>query len=460
MRNIQPHHKTYEIWIPISDGKILKGQNDRVNIMKEFSIPFAEWTKTLPESEIRRLLKYNVEFYYGGGKPGCLPITLFSKLLRNVADRQESLIKAGKTEEVLNQYNYGPTPGYRPLREVLAERVKKVDRVHFPTDNPADSLSLTTGSQQMLYMILDVLINPGDIILTPSPAYLGFLAPAHKLQGRIVTIETDSEGIIPEAIEKTITIIKKTLKKKPKVLYLVTDSDNPKGTSVPLQRRKAIFDLCEAEDILIIEDNPYREIQFEQERILPIKSFDEENQRVAYLRSTSKEAVVFRVGYSVLPEPLQTEVMKDKGYLDLCSPILTQIILTDYYKNHIDVELPKTLENYKKRRDAMVGAMEDTFPEGEFTRPKGGFFTWWESENKKFNAGKFLVEKALPNQIIYTSGEAFYPIHALTLDDSSTKLKVAQKHYNTMRLSFSFKPPDNIHKGISRLGNLLSEDLS
>ncbi|MHA1918029.1 MAG: aminotransferase-like domain-containing protein [Candidatus Ranarchaeia archaeon] len=428
--------------------------------MKRSNITFADWTKTLPESEIRRLLRYNVEYYYGGGKPGALPIKLFSRLLKEVSEKQDQLIKEGKEEEVLDQYNYGPTAGYKPLREVMAKRMKRIDKVPFTTDNPADAVILTTGSQQMLYMLLDVLINPGDIILTPSPAYLGFLAPAHKLQGKIITLETDLEGIIPESLEKTIEVLKKETDKKPKLLYLVTDSDNPKGTTVPLNRRKALFDICEAEDILIVEDNPYREIQFEQEKVPPIKSFDKENERVAYLRSTSKEAVVFRVGYSVMPEDVQLEVVKDKGYLDLCSPTLTQVILTEYYKNHIDVELPKTLEVYKRRRDAMIHAMDDTFPEGEFTRPKGGFFTWWESKSKSFDARKFLTEYALPNEIIYTSGESFYPINGYKYDENLKKIVPSEPHCNTMRLSFSYKTAENIDTGIRKLGNLLSENIT
>jgi 2-aminoadipate transaminase len=172
------------------------------------------------------------------------------------------------------------------------------------------------------------LIDPGDVIITPSPAYLGFLVPAVKLGARIITIPTDLDGIIPEDVEHAVEVSKEKFGKVPDIIYVVPDSDNPKGTTLPMKRRQALFDIAEVDDILLVEDSAYAEIQFKK-KIKPIKSLDKENNRVAYLGSSSKEAAVLRVGYSVLPPNVRDQVLKDKGYLDLCTTTLVQRILDE-----------------------------------------------------------------------------------------------------------------------------------
>ncbi|KXH77144.1 MAG: hypothetical protein AM326_05610, partial [Candidatus Thorarchaeota archaeon SMTZ-45] len=290
------------------------------------------------------------------------------------------------------------------------------------------------------------------------PAYLGFLAPAEKLGGRVITIPTDLDGIIPGDVEKAIEVSKKKFGKCPDIIYVVPDSDNPKGTTLPMKRRQALFDIAETYEILLIEDAAYAEIQF-KENPKAIKTLDKENNRVAYLGTSSKEAAVLRVGYSVLPSDVKEQVLKDKGYLDLCTTTLVQRILDEYYKNYIDEAMRAGIPKYKKRYEAMAKAIDASFPAGVRTDPTGGFFIWWQSNDKKFDAGEFMKRVAIPNDILYVPGAPFYPQSGHRLTKDNTDLRKSLPQPNTMRLGFSYLPPETISEGIEHLGDLLSKEL-
>ncbi|MHA1543351.1 MAG: aminotransferase class I/II-fold pyridoxal phosphate-dependent enzyme, partial [Candidatus Hodarchaeales archaeon] len=188
----------------------------------------ANWTEFTPESEIRKLLLYNVKYYFGGGKPGSLPIDAFKKILHEIADDLDI--------NGIDLLNYGPTIGSASLREVLSARMQKLDGITIPKGK--DDIVITTGSQQMLYALLDSLLRPDDVIIMARPAYLGFVVPVTKLGGTVVTVTSDMDGLCPENDEKAIGICKRELNKTPKAIYVVPDSDNPKGTTLPETRRK------------------------------------------------------------------------------------------------------------------------------------------------------------------------------------------------------------------------------
>jgi 2-aminoadipate transaminase len=413
---------------------------------------FATWTSFIAESQIRALLKYKVDYYFAGGKPGIMPTDIFGKIMVEYGQKYQEDSKLA-----LDDLNYGPTGGQPWFLKTLAKRLHDVRGIPIDCETQYDCVSITNGSQQALYALLDTLIDPGDVIITPSPAYLGFLVPAVKLGARVITVPTDLEGIIPEYVEKAIHISKREFGKVPDILYVVPESDNPKGTTLPWKRRQALFDICENHNILLIEDAAYAEIQF-QEIPKPIKTLDKENIRVAYLGTTSKEAAVLRVGYSVLPPNVREEVLKDKGYLDLCTTTLVQRILDEYYKHHIDAAMKRSIPLYKKRCEAMVKAMDASFPEGERTDPTGGFFIWWQS-TKEFDANKFMKDFAVPNSILYVPGAAFYPITGYTLKMNGNGLIPSKPELNTMRLGFSYAIQERISVGIEKLGNLLSENI-
>ncbi|MHA1137519.1 MAG: aminotransferase-like domain-containing protein [Candidatus Thorarchaeota archaeon] len=414
---------------------------------------FATWTSFIEESQIRALLKYKVKYYFAGGKPGIMPTDIFADILADISERYKA-----DSKMALDDLNYGPTGGQPWFRKTLAKRLSDVRDIPINCEAEWECVSITNGSQQALYALLDTLIDPGDVIITPSPAYLGFLVPAVKLGARVLTVETDSDGIIPEQVERAIHLSKIKFGKVPDLLYVVPDSDNPKGTTLPWSRRQALFDICENHNILLLEDSAYAEIQF-KETPKAIKTLDKENKRVAYLGTSSKEAAVLRVGYSVMPENVRDQVLKDKGYLDLCTTSLVQRILDEYYSKYIDQAMKVSIPAYQERYEAMAKAMDEFFPAGERTDPTGGFFIWWKSDDKNFNSSEFMERVAIPNDLLYVPGGPFYPITGHRISEDGNDIIPSVPEANTMRLGFSYATKEVIAEGIEKLGKLLTDDL-
>ena len=277
----------------------------------------------------------------------------------------------------------------------------------------------------------------------------------------MVTAPTDNEGLIPEYVEDTIIKAEKKFGRKVKILYVVEDSDNPKGTTLPVKRREQLFDIAERHDVIVICDAAYKEMQFE-DRKPSMKTLDKDNERVIYTSTSSKEAAPLRIGYTILPDYLFAEAEKSKGYLDLCTPTLTQRVAEIYYDKHIDTELPKIIQKYKEQKDAAYNGLLDTFPEGDFTNPSGGFFIWYQPKGEKaytFDVRKFNQEVLMPNEVLVVPGAAFYPPSGHSYDPEARAIEPLKVIVGGMRIGYSFVSKDMIDVGIRKLGNLLKENL-
>ncbi|HQU73317.1 MAG TPA: PLP-dependent aminotransferase family protein, partial [Calditrichia bacterium] len=328
---------------------------------------FAKWTEVIPEGEIRRLLKYQVKYYFGGGLPGALATEHLAGIVESVGRDLLAELAAGESGKALQAFNYSKTAGLDSLRLLLLQLLVKRQKLPYIPERDYHQMMITAGAQQSIYALLDATLNPGDFVLSAGPSYLGFVSPVVKLGGKVVLCPSDQQGLTVEGVETAINVIKRRFGVAPKLLYVIPDSDNPKGTTLPWERRQAFFEIAEREDILIVEDAAYKEIQFGGERIAPIKTLDVENLRVAYLASTSKEAGVLRLGYAMLPEDLRAEMEKARGFYDLCSPVLTQMIAERYYHLDLDSILKDVLDIYARRSNAMVESVEKYFPAGEMT---------------------------------------------------------------------------------------------
>lgn len=418
--------------ITMSEAKLIEKQK------------LADWTRKVPESEIRRLLKYRVKYYFAGGLPGNQPLSTMKEIITQIVDEIDI------TQSKSNLFNYGPTAGLENFRKILADRLISKERLSIP--NNFEDVVISTGSQQKLYGLLKVMINPKDVILTTRPTYLGFLGSVAILDGQVITIPSDENGIVPEGIHAACKLSLQIFARKPKILYVQSYSENPTGITISSSRRKKIYEIAQEYGIFIIEDAAYKEIQFAEKKPLPIKIFDMENENVAYLSTSSKEAAVFRIGYSILPERIKHEFVTLKGYLDLCTPNFTQEIAARYYENHIDIALQKINEKYEEQCSAMKKAIDEYLP-GERTNPEGGFFVW----HKFPNVDTFkLLAKAIDNQVLFVPGKAFYPVSGYHLNDSMTKLESIEIPINELRLSYSDLDPENIHDGILALSKLIS----
>ncbi|MHA2497125.1 MAG: aminotransferase-like domain-containing protein [Candidatus Hodarchaeales archaeon] len=420
------------------------------------SFPLADWTQRIPESEIRRILRYEPKFYFGGGKPGALPLEAFREILERITNEFKKAPSIGSHFLL----DYGKTEGLPGLCKVLADRLRTKDGIPLDPEDGWKDVVITSGSQQTLYALLDVFIRPKDLILVTRPSYLGFVTPAAKLGADLVSLPTDENGILPEAVEAACRLCERDLGRTPKMLYVVPFSDNPKGTTLPDSRKRALFNLAEQWDFLIAEDVAYKEIRFGSELspLHPIKELDPDNNRVAYLSTTTKEAACLRLGYSVYPKGIRDEIIKAKGYLDLCSPSLTQEVARLYYAEYIDNWLPRVRNVYAERNKAMLEAVDSFLPPGKHTRPNGGFFVWYEVPNEAFDTQKFLDK--IIREVQFVPGIAFYPLNGYSVDDSCSKLGPRVAQPNTMRLGYSLAAPDTIRQGMEYLGQLLEQELA
>jgi 2-aminoadipate transaminase len=336
--------------------------------------------------------------------------------------------------EVIDKYagkafQYGATQGVTELREAVAARYGV----------PVDRVQITSSSQQGIDVCTRVLVNPGDVILTSNPSYLGALQSFCSYRADIRGIShTDDLDEYRRAYETEIAKVKaegKTIK----FLYMIPDFQNPSGESLTLDERKMLTDLAVRHDFLIVEDSPYRELRYEGEHIATLYSLAPDH--VIHLGSFSKIfAPGFRLGWAIAHPDILDKIYVCKQSLDLCPPIFDQYVAAEFLTSgRLDINLKKSIALYKGKRDLLLSLLEEHMPKNvTWTHPEGGLFLFLTMP-EGFDALKFY-DVALDAGVAYEAGEFFHP-------DRSGK--------NTMRLNFSFMSPERIAEGIRLLSDLL-----
>ena len=373
-----------------------------------------------PVREIFKKVDLNSIYSFAGGYPSAetFPMEEIRNTMSEVIYKYQ-----GKA------FQYGATQGVMELREALAERYGV----------PVERVQITSSSQQGIDVCTRVLVNPGDVILTSSPSYLGALQSfcSYRADIRGVTHSEDIdtyraswEKVISEALSEG---------KKIKFLYMIPDFQNPSGESLTLEERVMLVELSRKYGFLIVEDSPYREVRYDGEPVPTMYSLDPD--RVIHLGSFSKIfAPGFRLGWALAHPDILDKIYVCKQSLDLCPPIFDQYVAAEFLRSgRLDANLKKTIALYKSKRDLLLGLLEEHMPEGvRWTRPEGGLFLFLTMP-EGFDAVKFY-DKALDAGVAYVAGEFFHP-------DRSGK--------NTMRLNFSFMSPERITEGIKLLASLL-----
>lgn len=383
-------------------------------------------------SEIRELLKYATSgdiISFGGGMPN--PVTFPKGEIRKIMD---DVINTSSDKAL----QYGNTAGLDELRSQLMAFVKRKENIE--TDET--HITVTAGSQQALYALGRIFIDPGDTIITESPTYVGAVSAFNANAASMVQVEMDDDGIRTDLIETRISELKQN-GKKPKFIYVIPNFQNPTGVTLSLERRKHLLDISEEHDIPIVEDNPYGELRYSGEKIPSIKSLDRNN-TVTYLGSFSKiMAPGLRLGYIIAPDEVSSPVNLLKQALDLSTNTLSQFIAAEYLKrNIIDQQVPKSIKLYRAKRDTMLSALEEHFSDvGTWTNPEGGMFVW-ATVSPEINTSKMLM-RAVRKGVIYVSGPAF------TADKS---------HTSSMRLNFTFPENDQLVTGVKRLAEVVREE--
>lgn len=334
-----------------------------------------------------------------------------------------------------NTLQYGATRGYRPLIEHLMAHTLKTRGIAAALDN----VIITSGSQQGLDLVGRVLIDPGDPVIVELPTYSGAIAAFHNLQASLVGVPQDAEGIDVAAVDRAAVECK--AKGRPaKFIYLTPNFQNPAGLLMSAARRLALLDVARRHDLLILEDDPYGSIYFEDvttfEETRPIKA-DDRDERVIYLGSFSKILVPgLRVAWLVAPKSITHAIELCKQAADISSGVFDQRIVHGALADGvIDRIAPELRAHYQAKRTAMEQALR-THLDGRvtWTSPRGGFFLWIQFPSGTTDEKVF--EESLKQKVSFVLGSAFF---------------VNGRGHDFARLAFSGISHVQIEQGIERL---------
>jgi DNA-binding transcriptional MocR family regulator len=304
----------------------------------------------------------------------------------------------------------------------------------------SDDIVVTTGSQQGLDLIAKLFVNPGDVVLTESPSYVGALGVFRSYQADVRHVAMDDDGIIPQALRDTIAHLRQA-GETIKLLYLVPNFHNPAGVTLAAARRAEILDIVKENSILLVEDNPYGLIWFDSPAPAPIRSADD---NVVYLGSFSKTfAPGLRVGWVVAPHGIREKLILASEAAILSPSVFTQLIIRDYFQNEDwGAQIDSFRHIYRERRDAMVDAIAEHVPTLAHTQPAGGFFLWVKLPEGLDS--KEMLPRAVTELVAYTPGTAFFANHE------------GRQH---LRLAFCYPEPDRIREGIRRLARVIRDEM-
>lgn len=338
---------------------------------------------------------------------------------------------------------YGPTRGYRPLLETIAGIMEARS-----VTTSMDRLLVTTGSQQGLDLVARVLLDPGDVVLVELPTYTGAITAFRNVQSQMVGVPQEADGIDVAALDDTWQRVTRQ-GQRPRFLYVVPNFQNPTGLLIGREKRRQLLDWADRRHMLIVEDDPYRELYFTDSAteadVRPIKA-DDVDGRVVYLSSFSKTlAPGFRVAWIDAPAPIASKLEMAKQAEDLLTGSLDQrIVYEGCRRGVLDRQLPLLRQHYQAKRDVMIDALrQDLGDHATWPAPRGGFFLW-VTLPRALDADS-MITRAVENGVIYVAGDAFF------VDGSGQ---------NMMRLSFSQPSHEKIREGVQRLAKTVREELA
>ena len=377
-----------------------------------------------PVREIFKKVDLNAIYSFAGGYPSAetFPLEDIRQCMSLVIDKWGG-----------QAFQYGATQGVTVLREAVARRCGVTP----------DRVQITSSSQQGIDVCTRVLVDPGDVVLTSNPSYLGALQSFCSYRADICGVAHVADlqayrQAFETAIDKVVSEGKKI-----KFLYMIPDFQNPSGETLGLAERMMLVELARKHGFLIVEDSPYRELRYEGEPVAGMYSLDPE--RVIHLGSFSKIfAPGFRLGWILANPEILDKIYVCKQSLDLCPPVFDQYVAAEFLDSgKLDKNLAKTIALYKSKRDLLLSLLEKYMPQGiSWTHPEGGLFLFLTMP-EGFDSVKFY-DKALSAGVAYVAGSFFHP------DGSGL---------NTMRMNFSFMSPEKITAGVKLLAELLRSEL-
>ena len=378
----------------------------------------------MQSSAIREILKVTERpevISFAGGLPA--PATFPVDMLRAALDRVLSV----SAHEALQ---YSTTEGYAPLREWVSAYIGSPESPVTP-----DDVLIVSGSQQGLDLLGKALIDPGDKVLVETPTYLGALQSFSMFAPNFVSLASDEEGLLPEALSNSMA--------SAKFLYCLPNFQNPTGRLLTEERRRHLVSRARDLDLLIVEDDPYGSLSYDGETPPSIRSLAPE--RTVYMGSFSKVlAPGLRLGYVIAPPALRAKLVQAKQATDLHTATVSQMAVYEVVKNgFLDTHIPKIRDMYREQCASMLTALGHYMPEGvRWNVPRGGMFLWAELP-RGIDASALLV-RTIEKNVAFVPGAPFFACDPVI---------------ESLRLAFVTVSPPQIEEGVQRLAGVIRKFL-
>lgn len=389
---------------------------------------FSDNVAGLKPSAIREILKFTsvpgyIPFAAGNPAPEALPTEAVAKISADIMQ---------KTPVAALQYSV--TEGYTPLRDYLKEYMLKKHCI----GKESDELIITSGAQQVMNLASMVLCNSGDTIICENPSFIGSLNAFRSFGLNLVGVDIDDDGMNTEKLEAA-------LKAHPeaKFIYTIPTFQNPSGTTMSLEKRKAVYALAKKYGVIILEDNPYSDTRFAGEELPTFKSMDEDG-IVIYAGTFSKViSPGLRVGYAIAPKEIISKMVVCKQTSDVHTSIFSQMICHEFMtKYDYEAHLDRNREVYRKKCGLMTELLDKHLGDKvSYVKPEGGLFIWCKlPENVDMTA---FCTAAVENKVATVPGSAF------TADQNEIS--------HCFRINYSTPTDEQIIKGMEILGKVAKE---
>jgi 2-aminoadipate transaminase len=341
-------------------------------------------------------------------------------------------------EEPGGALQYGATEGYEPLRTQLSALMAGKD-----VEVQPNGLIVTTGSQQALDLLGKTLISPGDKIIVEGPTFLATIQCFRLYGAHLISVPIDANGVKTDELEKLI------VEHKPKFVYLIPTFGNPSGATLSLERRRTVLKLAVKHQTLVVEDDPYGDLYFDQlpppSIIALSKEVSGSREFVTYCGSLSKVlSPGLRIGWMIAPPELLAATTMCKQFSDAHTSTFAQATAAQYLKSgRMLGTLSNVREVYGERAMAMGAALKREFGNAlAFEQPSGGLFFWARltgADGMPHDAAAF-ARRAIEQLVVFVPGAPFYA----EAPDAAT-----------LRLSFATAPVEKIEEGVARLRRAL-----
>ncbi|MDO5297351.1 MAG: PLP-dependent aminotransferase family protein [bacterium] len=390
---------------------------------------FALRTKKVTASEVREILKIVARpeiMSFAGGLPApeLFPV--------DEVGRQCQAVLAEQGPKALQ---YATTEGYNPLRQWIVDRLTNKWHINVGIDN----VLITSGSQSALDMISKLMVDEGDVIWCETPTYLAALTAFRLLGPTFEAMPSDDDGVIVDGLEERI------LQHKPKMVYVIPTFQNPSGRTWSMERRKAFMELMTKYEIMVVEDNAYFELCFDDIEYCSLTNFDPKGLVISSCSFSKVLCPGLRVAWINAAAPVIEKLVIIKQSTDLQTATLNQMVVHRFLThNDFDARVKMICDVYGERRDAMLDELGKSLPEGcTFTHPRGGMFVWVTMPECVDDDR--LLQRCLTYNVAVVPGHSFYPV---------------DPKKNTVRLNYSNLPPEKIHYGVSKVCQAIAEEIA